>query len=363
VIDAAGSIRVAVLTRRLHFRQLAFLQIPGAVADTVVAVGLAPVVGVWALVAGAIGGSLMTCALSYRIAPHRPRLDFRFDAAAPLIRYGRWILVTGIVALAGKSATQLVVSRHLGVTALGVYFLAGRVAFLPSDMLSAVMGAIAFPVYSGQTGDESAVRTFRTFFTAQVLLLVPVYTLMVVLAPSLSDVLGSRWGGTTPVIQVLAAASVIGAFGATLVPFLLGRGQPQRALRMEVVQTVALLIAITPLVRFGPTGAAVAWLIANATAQIAMLTDRRAALSRLLRGCGPQMLAAAGTGVVTAVAAVFTRAAIGGLTGFLLAAIGGGGAAVTSLWWFDRRMDLHLRDLLPKREPTTNSAPIPAVTP
>jgi lipopolysaccharide exporter len=74
VLDALASIKTAELARRLDFRPLAVIGLGQALANTVAAVGLAHMIGVWALVVGALTGSATQLVLSYFVAPYRPRM-------------------------------------------------------------------------------------------------------------------------------------------------------------------------------------------------------------------------------------------------------------------------------------------------
>ena len=90
VVDAGASIGVAKLTRALAFRQLAIMAVTASLVDATTAIALAPRYGVWALVFGTLAGATTQTVLSYSFAPHRPRLHFDFQAAAP-----PWAVVLG----------------------------------------------------------------------------------------------------------------------------------------------------------------------------------------------------------------------------------------------------------------------------
>jgi PST family polysaccharide transporter/lipopolysaccharide exporter len=349
LIESWSSIGVARLTRELRFRELALIQAPGALADTVTAIATAPVLGVWALVAGSITGALTTTVLSYRFAPHKPRLDFHFQAAVPLIRYGRWVLLTGIVALAGSSTTQLIVSREIGAAGLGLYFLAAKLAFLPLDAATSVVGAVAFPLYAAHGPDQRrSAATFRALLTGQAMILLPAYGLLIALAPGVTDLLGTRWAGTAPIVQILAVACVIGLFGEVLTPVLMGRGRSDRVLRLEVIQSAVLLAGLWPLIsRFGLRGAALAWLVANATTQAACVFYARRMLPGFGIGLGRQLGAAVIAGSLCASVAAITRASWGGAGGLLASLVIGFATGVTAVWLMNRRHDLRLTELLP----------------
>ncbi|MGH2524323.1 MAG: oligosaccharide flippase family protein, partial [Anaerolineales bacterium] len=212
LLEASASIKVADLTRNLRFRSLAFISLPEALVNTLVSIALARALGVWALVVGTLAGSAVYVAMSYLLAPYRPRLALDMVAARPLIRYGRWIFVTSLVAMAGSSVLQAVISLRLGAAELGLYFLAAKLAFLPYEVASEVVGAVTFPLYARLRADVlQTALAFRAIVRGMAVLLIPVHTLIIALAPSLvRNVLGPRWAGAEPVIQVLALAGLVG---------------------------------------------------------------------------------------------------------------------------------------------------------
>jgi O-antigen/teichoic acid export membrane protein len=81
LFESLASIKMAELIRNLRFRDLTFIKLPEALVNTIVAVALAPTIGVWTLVAGVLAGQLAVLIISYILAPHRPRLSFNREAA------------------------------------------------------------------------------------------------------------------------------------------------------------------------------------------------------------------------------------------------------------------------------------------
>jgi O-antigen/teichoic acid export membrane protein len=100
-------------------------------------------------------------------------------------------------------------SRQLGVAALGLYVLAAQLAYLPSEISSGVVGSVAFPLFARlQTNIQQARRAFRTMVVGMAVLLYPVCLMMIALArPLVVEVLGAKWNGTEPVIQILVLAT------------------------------------------------------------------------------------------------------------------------------------------------------------
>ncbi|MGB5133288.1 MAG: oligosaccharide flippase family protein [Steroidobacteraceae bacterium] len=356
LIDASASIGVARLTRELKFRQLALTYLPGALADLAIAVATAPTLGVWALVAGAIAGSVVTVIASYWFAPHRPRINLAWRAVAPLIDFGRWVLLAGIATLAGTLVTQLAVSRALGAAALGLYFLALKVAFLPIEAAGAIVGAVAFPMFARLRDDPLATaRSFATLLAGLGLVLLPAYALLMVVAPLFEQALGPRWAGTAPIVQILALAGVAAILADLLAPLLLGQGRAARVFGLESLQTGVLLALLWPsLGWFGVEGAALACLAGNVAALLLAAIWTRRLVPGAMRTVTNRFAAASLAAAAAAAVAVPLTGFWSGLPALLAAGVGGAMAAIAVLWMLNAPFRLGLeeyRTLLRKEVP------------
>jgi lipopolysaccharide exporter len=346
LIDASASIGIARLTRDLKFRQVALIYLPGAVADLVTAVATAPALGIWALVAGAIAGSAVTAIISYVFAPHRPRFSLAWRAVAPLMNFGRWVLLAGIATLTGTLVTQLAVSRELGAAALGLYFLALKVAFLPIEAAGAVVGAVAFPMFARLRDDPAATaRSFAMLLAGFGLVLLPVYALLFVVAPLFEQALGDRWAGTAPIVQILAVAGVAAILADLLAPLLLGQGRANRVFALEGLQTAVLLALLWPSIAwFGVEGAAIACLAGNLAALIiAAIWTRRLAPGAMRnvpnRFAAATLAATAAAGVSVALSNFWT-----GFTALITAGVAGTVTAIAVLWILNSPFRLELAE-------------------
>ncbi len=346
LIDAGASIGIARLTRALQFRQVALIYLPGALADLVTAVATAPTLGVWALVAGAIAGSAVTVAASYWLAPHRPRINLAWRAVAPLVNFGRWVLLAGIATLAGTLVTQLAVSRSLGAAALGLYFLALKVAFLPIEAAGAIVGAVAFPMFARLRDDPLATtRGFAVLLAGLGLVLLPVYALLMVVAPLFEQALGARWGGTAPIVQILALAGVAAILADLLAPLLLGHGRAARVFALESLQTGVLLALLWPAIGwFGVEGAALACLAGNLAALLLAAIWTRRLVPGAMRTVTNRFAAAALAAAAAAGVATWLAGFWSGFPALLAAGMGGAMTAIAVLWMLNAPFKLGLEE-------------------
>jgi O-antigen/teichoic acid export membrane protein len=354
LIDAAASIKIAELTRNLKFRSMAIIELPKALANTMIAVALAKQWGAWALVVGTLAGSTTYLWLSYFLAPHRPRFSFDTTAARSLIRFGRWVFFTSLVVMAGQLFLRVIISRQLGAAELGLYYLAASLAFLPVEVASEIIGEVTFPLYARiQTDIWQTALTFRTIMISLAVLIVPALFLMTALAPSLVvTVLGPEWIGAAPIIQILALANLLGLLGETIVPILNGTGHPDKVLVIEVVQSSLLISSIGIFAsRFGVIGAALAWLPAIAASQAISSFFIHKLLPRPFTGVGLPLGVLTITSALAALSALRIASEFPGPAGFAFASAFGVAITGALLWTIERRYRLGLSDGLVRAFP------------
>jgi O-antigen/teichoic acid export membrane protein len=357
-LDALASIKIVDLIRKLHFRSLGIAKLVEALANTIISIALAPILGVWALVIGTLLGPLGYAIVSYILAPYRPRFSWDRDAARSLIRYGQWIFVTGLVAVSGGALLRLIISRELGAAELGIYFLAAKLAFLPNEIASEVVGAVSFPVYARvQSNISQATRTFRAIFTSMFLVLTPVFTLMLVLAPSIVKyVLGSHWEGAELLIRLLALVGLLGLTGDAAVPVLKGLGHPQIYALLEGGQSLCLVIFAWIFInQFGLIGTAYAWAVATLPTLLITVLFIRKDLSLYFSDVWKPLFAILLSSGSGGFLALYLQNAFQGLFGLFVAAVFATGCSGAILLLLNKSWELNLtRDfakVFPKAAP------------
>jgi O-antigen/teichoic acid export membrane protein len=324
LIDASASIKVASFTRNLDFRSLTFLQLPKAITNLIVPILLAPWLGVWALIIGILVGQIIYLVLSYIYAPYHPRISLQFHTIQSLARFGRWVFWTSIIVMIGQATLRLVISRQLGVTELGLYYLAASLAFLPSDIASQIVGEVAFPYYSRLQSDlQQATEAFKAILTSLAVFLLPVSALLFSLAPSLvNNVLDERWIGTIGIIQVLALANIIDMLGETISPILKGIGHPDKILVIEGIQSLVMITMVWSLTQYyGVIGAALAWLPSVIISQSVGIYYMRKILHKPFSKMGKPLSIIAFVSIFGGIIAYAIDLNVSGMFGFISAAL------------------------------------------
>jgi O-antigen/teichoic acid export membrane protein len=267
VLRAASSPALVTLQRSLAYRRLAACSLVETVAMFVATLALIPVLdGPWPLVGGIIVGELGRVVASYAFAPHRPRSRFQRARATELLRYGRWVTGSSIALLLLLYMDDAVVAGVLGAASLAVYQLAYQIAGVPASEISMVVGEVAFTSMA-RIRDEPArlARSFLHSYELVAALSFPVAVALAVTARPLVDVLlGAKWEGAVPVIQILAAWGVMRALGSLTTSMFRAVGRPDIPARHHWRMVACTAVLLVPMVEwFGLVGAATAVLVPN----------------------------------------------------------------------------------------------------
>ncbi|MBX5475099.1 MAG: oligosaccharide flippase family protein [Thermoleophilia bacterium] len=338
-IRGLAVVPAALLERELDYRGNAQAQLAAGLAQPAVSIALAASgAGVWSLVGGQLGGTLVGTAVVWMVVPWRP--DPRaasWRMVRSLVRYGRFVGGANIVNLLNDTLDNLTVGRLLGTRALGFYAVTWRLADMPSTVIGNSVGRVLFPVYSAFRSDRETVRrVYVQNLQRLALLSLPVSAVLAAGAePIVRGLLGTAW---LPVVWPLRILAVYGAVKALCAPsgeVFKGMGRPQLALVFGGVHTVLVvpvLILLTS--RFGLNGAASALLVVVCASGIPALASSlrlvrasRAAVARSLAG----PLACAGMVAATLVAVSPEAARLQPQAGLALVLVAGGAVYCASV--------------------------------
>lgn len=323
LFNAAGTTSKALMQRELQVRNLSLISL---VAFLLGRMGLSIVLallgfGVWALVLGHVTTSLVESLLCLRARPEGLRPGFDGVAFRDLLGYGlgtTWSKFVSYVALKGD---YFVVGRWLGADALGVYSRAYQFITIPANLITAVLGRVAFPAFSRvQNEPDRVVRGYRRAVALAALGGIPTGVVLYVLGPEIVLVLlGPRWTGVIEPFQVLGAATYLRSGYKLSATVVRASGRIAPVAMMHTAFAVVVVGGSIVGQAYGTVGVAIAAVIALATNFIGMS----------VLGCRSSGL----SGWVFAslhAPAVFLTAIVGG-TAWL--AVSGGRAADWSPFW------------------------------
>ncbi|HET8648287.1 MAG TPA: oligosaccharide flippase family protein [Vicinamibacteria bacterium] len=322
LLKALGNTHDALCQKDLRFRARVVPELGGALTKAALSVGLAAAgFGAWSLAWGHLGGQAAWTALTWRIAPWRPRWRWPAGVMRPLLGYGRAIVSVNVLSALVHHADLVIVGRLLGAAALGLYQVAYKLPETAITVLVWVTSRVLFPALSRLNAQgESLGRGWLAAVRWTSLLTLPAAAALAVLAePIVLLFFGPRWAAAAPVLSGLAVAAGLRSAGTNAGDVLKASGRPGLLAGLSVTKAALLLPALLVAARSGP--AQVAWTLAAVTAATAVLSVAVSARhARVpLRDYAAALLPAAGVALLVAAAGGLSRWMGGGLLSGLAA--------------------------------------------
>lgn len=261
-VGGLANIGTVDFRRRLEFHLEFRLMILPRVASVIATIAAAAATGShWALVVGILLHRAGVMAMGYAMHPYRPRLSLA--SWRELLGVSFWTWAIGVVAMVRDRADAIVIGRVMGTTEVGVFSAGSEIATVSTAELGVAVNRAAmsgFAEAGRQDGAANETRALLHLVAGLVTITLPAGLGVALLAGPLVEIaLGPAWRAATPVVGVLAVASVISATGAVASSWLRARA-PLRLLCAIIgaatLLRVALLVWFTWW--FGLVGAAVA---------------------------------------------------------------------------------------------------------
>ncbi|MBN6743028.1 flippase, partial [Acidithiobacillus sp. MC6.1] len=264
------AIIISLLAGALEGRQ-AFLAMNGAQVLGTVLYQLIPLAVAYAgwitlpfLIPAAIGGRMVSAVLlfvlSYRHVPLSPRPRIAIRQIKPLLQYGGWITVTGLVGPLLTVFDRFLIGAQIGMTAVAAYTvpynLVTRLSILPGSLQTAL-----FPRFAMVPPAEAEALATRAVLTLAAIMTPVVVVGLLLIKPFLVLWVGAALAATAaPVGQILLLGIWINTLAFIPFTHLQGRGRPDLPAKFHVLELVPYGGVLWLLInRFGVAGAAWAW--------------------------------------------------------------------------------------------------------
>jgi lipopolysaccharide exporter len=363
VLGSFAIVPDVLLRRDLLFKRRLVVQLSSSATRGIVSIVLALAgAGAWSLVWGQLAAMAVTSVVAWSRVRYRPDLRWwrlRWGDIRPLLAFGVPTAANGLLSTIILNVDYVVVSRALGVTALGFYLVAFRLPEMVIVSAFQVLSQVAFPVFSRARTEPGRLRRgYLRMLRLQTTYGVVVGCVLAAVAPYLVPVLfGPGWSRSVVPLQLLAVYAAFRSLGMGVVDVLKATGRPGLALRASVARLAVLVPALVVATTWGINGVAVAQVAVALVFAVVMqaLAGRvlGARPAELLSACAP----AVGAGIVAGACAALVAALVPGddlvrlSAGLAAAALSGVGVLVVS-----PRTRREVMSLIPRRTPAGRSA-------
>lgn len=262
LLGPMAAIPDASLRRELRFRAMAALEFTHIFAASLLTLGLVLAgMGVWALVLGPLGGSVVRVLMLQVLAPARLWPSFRFAPARDLIRFGATVATSRVAAYVFGQSDIWIAGRMLQKSQLGEYSVAMQLAMLPLSKTMAILNDVLFPIIAKMNREGADIRApLLGGLQLAMYVAVPVLWGLAVAADDLLPLLiGPHWNRAIPILQIVCLVLPVRMINIALSTVLQGSGRADLDLRNTLTGAVLLPPLFLLGVSQGALGLAFAW--------------------------------------------------------------------------------------------------------
>jgi PST family polysaccharide transporter len=207
VILAFSTVHMSLAQRELKYQRQFTAQLLGAIAMAVTVIVLVSLgYRIWSFVIASLVGSCVQTATYWITSPWRPSRIFDPQIARKLISFGILVAVEVFLGWLLNYGDNFVIGYFLGVESLGTYALAFNIAVFGLALLINPITSVSFASFSKLKKINSDIqRAFLNIVKVTAIIVIPSVFGLVLLADSIElVVLGGKWTGISPLIQILA---------------------------------------------------------------------------------------------------------------------------------------------------------------
>lgn len=259
-IMAIGTVPSAMLQRSLRFDLVAVAGILATVLSGMVAVAAAlNGAGVWTFVLQALTAALVNTVGVWALAGWRPLLRPHFKSARQLAGFGSLVALSGLLEVAYTHGSSLIIGKLHGARELGFYNRGQSLQSLPANVLAAIVGRVALPVFSAKSQDHAALRRGVRMAQGVVMLInLPLMAALATMPDLVIQVLyGPKWLVAAPVLSILAIGGVLFPLHAVNLQLILAQGRSDLYLKVEIAKKIVGIAFVAIGSMFGIVGLAI----------------------------------------------------------------------------------------------------------
>jgi O-antigen/teichoic acid export membrane protein len=264
IFNSLSTTQLAILQRKLAFKNLAARSLAATIIGGVVGISMAFMgFGVWSLVAQNLARALAAALVLWRSSDWRPGFNLSKKHYKDLFTFGISIVGNNVLNGLVRRSDDLLIGYFLGPTLLGYYTVGYRLLLAIIRLVTQVTNTVAFPTFSRlQHQPERMRRAFYNVTQYTSLLAFPIFIGLAALAPEVVPALfGEKWAPSIPVMQVLALIGILQSvlfFNGSVIR---ASGKPSWELGIMLLNATCSVIGFLLVVRQGIVAVAASFVI------------------------------------------------------------------------------------------------------
>jgi O-antigen/teichoic acid export membrane protein len=257
--------------RAARLRRIAIIEVAAAFLGLLV-------MAVWAwysptyiaLAVGAVASTAFFTLGSFLVFPAgNCRLCFDHEALAELVGFGKWVLISTLLAFATTQMDKLALGKLISLEQLGLYSIAWLWASLPNLLLDRWAVEVFFPLAAHWTRGQEGTDIWRVRQLFVLLLAVCAATVYAVSDLLIGFIYKRDYAGVSPLMRQLAFVALLYSIDQVYSHILIARGRPQDKIAGQMSSVAVFGALLLPAHAMAGIDGVIALLAISATVRIA----------------------------------------------------------------------------------------------
>lgn len=206
IFTSLTTVHLSLLQREFKFKHLFVVRLAPSIIPAIISLPLALMgMGVWALVWGALSGSIVQALVVWKISKWRPSLTMDFKLAKDIFGFGIWVFFEMLLGWLIVWGDSIVLGHFMGVDELGVYRVGFTFVILIFGLIFSPILPVAYASFSRlQTDRDDLKCSFLKIVKLMGLISLPLGIALALLAEPVSMLIfGQKWVGIEIVIAII----------------------------------------------------------------------------------------------------------------------------------------------------------------
>lgn len=241
VINALANVPNARLSISLDFKKKAFVTLASVIGSGTIGLWMAYTgFGLWALVYQTLIAGATKTVLLFVCDKWLPKLQFSKQSFNSLFAFGSKMLVSGIIGNIYNNLSSIIIGKFYTPSQLGLFGKANTLASYPSMQMTGVILNVAYPVLAKIQDDNSQlIVAYRRMLRMSTFVISPFMVGLAVIAkPFILCVLGDKWTGMIPLLQILCFSFMWDPINGMNMNLLQVKGLSNLYLKLDIIKKI-----------------------------------------------------------------------------------------------------------------------------
>lgn len=266
IVNSVYSTHKSLIAKKLEFHKIAAINVGLGLITAIASLILAVLgFGVWSLVYAGVIANLFIIPLVWHLEKWRPRLLFDVNSFRDLFGCSSYVLSFNMVIYLARNFDNLIIGKFLGAATLGLYSMAYTLMMKPIQQISWAITGVLFPAFSSIQDDIPRIRHayLKVIRTISLVTFPMMMGLMMLSREVILVVMGPKWEGVVPPLQVLCFVGALQSVNTTTGSIFTSLRKVDLQFRVGIITSIGHIIGFMVGINWGIMGLVKAYLMTN----------------------------------------------------------------------------------------------------